>query len=428
MSNLIRKSVISFGALAVAFLFVILAIILTVSGVTSADNGKPSENGRLITIHDRSVEKVIITQAATIGDALKEAGISVDDKDMVEPAVTQKLVASDYQVNVYRSRPILVVDGSVRTKIITSFQTPAQIAQAAGIKLYDEDIAVLGLSDNIMSDGLGLRLTITRATPFNFTLYGKTQIVRTHGKTVGEMLSEKGIKLESNDKVVPAAETLLTEGLAVRVWREGKQTVTVDGVIAFDVDRIEDADQMVSYSAIKTAGEPGSRSVSYEITVRDGVEVGRIEIVSITTKQPKKQVEVVGVKGQYTTPSENENITWDFLKANGFNRVQAAGIMGNLMQEHRFNTTDTPGGLGIAQWVGSRRSELMSRSNYENIYVQLDFLMEELNESPSIMASLKSADSLTRAVQVFQNQFERCGICMEDQRVDYAQHILGSHS
>ncbi|MEI7689642.1 MAG: phage tail tip lysozyme [Candidatus Saccharibacteria bacterium] len=426
MSNLIRKSVISFGALAVAFLFVILAIILTVSGVTSADNGKPSENGRLITIHDRSVEKVIITQAATIGDALKEAGISVDDKDMVEPAVTQKLVASDYQVNVYRARPILVVDGSVRTKIITSFQTPAQIAQAAGIQLYDEDIAVLGLSDNIMSDGLGLRLTITRAVPFSFTLYGKTQTVRTHGKTVGEMLSEKGIKLEANDKVVPAAETPLTEGLAVRVWREGKQTVTVDEVIAFDVDRIEDADQMVSYSAIKTAGEPGSRSVSYEITVRDGIEVGRIEIASITTKQPKKQVEVVGVKGQYTTPTENENITWDYLRTAGFSRVQTAGIMGNLKQEHHFNTT----GDGLVQWTDARRDGLYSKPHPNNIYTQLDYLMEELNGSRAwIRDKIKSTDSLTRVVQVFQNDFEVCDPvwCMTNARMKFASDILASH-
>ena len=424
MSNLIRKPVISFGALAAALLFVIFAVIITVSSITKADNGKPIENGRLITIHDGSNEKVIVSQAETIGDAIREAGIVVDSRDTVEPAITQKLVASDYQVNIYRARPVIVVDGNSRTKIITSFQTPAQIAAAAGIKLYDEDIATVTRTDDVLTDGLGLKLTIDRATPFNFMLYGKTQIVRTHGQTVGDMLVEKGIRLESSDRVLPDTGVKLTADMVVRVWREGKQTITVDEAVAFDIDRIEDADQLASYKSIKTPGEPGSRSVSYEITIQDGVETGRIEIASIITKQPKTQTEVVGVKGQYTTPSENENIVWDYLRAAGFSKVQTAGIMGNLMQEHRFGTD----GDGLAQWTGGRKANLYSRAYPNNIYTQLDFLMEELSGGYSyVQNNIKSTNSLTEAVQIFQNQFERCGICMEGQRINYAQQILGSH-
>ena len=424
MSNLIRKSVISFGALAAALVFIVIAVIISVSNVTKADDGKPTEKGRLVTIHDRSIEKVVVSQSDTIGDAIKEAGIVIGDNDIVEPAVTQKLIASDYQVNIYRARPVIVIDGNTRIKITTPYQTAAQIAESVGIKLYDEDIATIDRADNVLADGLGLKLTIDRATPFNFTLYGKTQVVRTHGKTVGEMLTEKGIKLESNDKVSVSLDTKLTSDLEVRVWREGKQTITVDEEIAFEIDKVEDADQPVSYRLVKTAGELGSRSVSYEVTIQDGAEVARTEIASMTTKQPKKQVEVVGVRGQYTTPSENENITWDYLIGQGFSRVQAAGIMGNLMQEHRFRTD----GDGLAQWTGGRKARLYSRPFPDNIYTQLDFLMEELNGGYSyVQNNLKSTDSLTNAVQIFQNQFERCGICMEGQRIDYARDILASH-
>lgn len=296
MNKLFNKSAISFGALGGALLVVILAAFFIVSGVTHAGNEKPTGNGRILTIYDRGIEKTVISQASTIGDALKEAGIFIDTKDVVEPSLGQKMVASDYRVNIYRARPVMIVDGVTRTKIITAYQTPEQIAAEASIKLFDEDKATLSRVEDIIAEGAGLQLTITRATPFTFTLYGKVMAARTLSKTVGEMLTEKGIKLTTNDKVTPDVSTLITENLAIRVWREGKDVINVDEVINFDTDTIKDADQPVGYHIVRTAGEQGSRSVSYEITVQDGVEVSRSEIASITTKQPKKQIEVVGSK------------------------------------------------------------------------------------------------------------------------------------
>src|SRR3990167_9928557 len=37
-------------------------------------------------------------------------------------------------------------------------------------------------------------------------------------------------------------------------------------------------------------------------------------------------------------PQNNEDVVWNFLIAQGFTKVQTAGIMGNLKQEHQFRT------------------------------------------------------------------------------------------
>jgi uncharacterized protein YabE (DUF348 family) len=434
MNRLFNKSAISFSALGGAFLVVISAAFFIVSGVTHAGSEKPVGNGRILTIYDRGSEKKIISQAATIGDALKEANVSINEKDVIEPSLSQKMVASDYKVNIYRARPVIIIDGTTRTKIITAYQTPQQIAAEAGVKLFDEDRVSLDLSDDIITDGAGLRLTINRATSFTFTLYGKVMTARTFSKTVGEMLNEKGIKLTASDKILPEIGMPISEGLAIRVWREGKDVVNIDEAINFDTDTIEDIDQSVGYSAVRVAGENGNRSVSYEIAIQDGVEVGRKEIASIVTKQPKKQTMVIGVKGKYTTPTENENITWNYLRAAGFSRPQTAGIMGNLQQVHQFKTS----GDGLAQWAGSRKAKLYSKPSPNNIYTQLDFLMEELNgDYGYVQNNIKSTDSLSESVRIFQDQFERCDhgdsatgrpdYCMEDKRIFYAGNILASH-
>ena len=178
---------------------------------------------------------------------------------------------------------MIVIDGAIRTKITTAYQTATQIADVAGIKLYDEDSANLEQTDNVLTDGAGLKLVINRSVPIQFTLYGKLFNARTLGKTVGEMLNEKGIKLADSDSVSPDTNTKISEGLSVRVWREGKQVINVDEPVNFDISTVEDGDQLVGYKAIRTAGVIGQRNVSYEITIQDGIETSRVEINSMVT-------------------------------------------------------------------------------------------------------------------------------------------------
>lgn len=296
MNSFIRRSATPLGAIIASFLLLVVVIVSLIVGRANASNGLNSTGGRLLTIHDGDSQRVILTKAETIGNALIEANIEVDKNDAVEPAINEKLVASEYDVNIYRARPVVVIDGLTKSKIITPYQSAKQIATSAGITLYDEDIATLAKSEDIMSDGAGLILTITRATPFTLTLHGKTNEVRTQAKTVGEMLIEKGLTLGKEDKVSLNVSTILSSGIAVRIWREGSQTITVDELIDFEVQKIQDGDQYIGYSAVKTPGEQGSRSVTYEVTIQDGQEVGRTEIASITTLEPTKQVEVVGAK------------------------------------------------------------------------------------------------------------------------------------
>lgn len=423
MNISVRKNSALKGALITAASFLMLMIFLAIAGIVHAGNNATPKSGSLITIHDRGLEKVVLSESSTIGDAIKEAGIIVDKNDVVEPALSQKLVSSEYQVNIYRARPVLIEDGNVRQKVVTAFQTPEQIVSVAGISLYPEDKTNMSVVAD-PSDGVAMKLTVDRAVPFNFNLFGTTSVARTQGETVAEMLAEKNIKLSKDDRVEPGLDTKITSEMTVKVWREGQQTVTVDEPIDFQVQRVENGDMDMSYRAVTTAGVKGSRSVTYVVNIQNGQVVSKKEIASLTTKQPVTQVEVVGVRGQYTSPTENENIAWNFFIGQGYTRIQTAGIMGNLMQENKFRTN----GDGIAQWTGGRKAALYSLPYPNNIYTQLNFLQSELNGGYSrVNTALRSATTLTQAVEIFQNQFERCGICMEGNRIQYAQNILASH-
>jgi len=282
------------------FISVSLAILGLVGVFTASIITRPAaaanEGGRLISVHDRGKETVFLTQADTLADAFKEAGIEVDSHDAVEPAINDTLVASDYQVNIYRARPVTVIDGATRLKVVTPYQTAEQIIADVGISLYPEDTTSLTRSADIVTDGAGLKLTIDRATPLVLDLYGKKTEVRTQTATVGEMLKEKGITLTENDRASVDLATPIATGLEVRIWREGKHTINADEAVAFGVEKIKDADREVGYKAVQTAGVAGQRSVTYEVTIINGAEVARTEIASIVTQQPQTQVEIIGAK------------------------------------------------------------------------------------------------------------------------------------
>jgi len=331
----------------------ILAVVLFVFGgfILNQQANASNQSGRLITIHDRGQEKLILSEAKTIAEAIADAGITLDSKDAVEPALTEKLVASEYNVNIYRARPVIVVDGAMRQKVITPYQTSAQIVKDAGINLYPEDQMKLQRSNDIITDGAGLELAIDRATPMTLDLYGSKTEIRTQGETVGDMLREKGITLDTNDRASLDAETPVTPGIEVKVWREGKQTLTVEEAVPFETEKIQDADQEVGYRQIQTVGQTGKRNATYEIDIQNGVEVSRVEIASLVTIQPTRQVEIIGVK-QKTLPYTGGGTKTEWLAASSIPQSEWGYADYMVQKESGWNpnaVNKSSGACGLAQ-------------------------------------------------------------------------------
>lgn len=322
-----------------------VAALLVVATRLSAQSASPASDERLVTIYDQGVEQTIITRASTVKDALEQASIELDQPDAVEPALGEQLLDRNYQINVYRARPVLVVDGAKRERIMTAEQSPRQIVRDAGATLYDEDIATFDRIDSVMSDGgAGLKLSIDRATVFQFTLYGKPFEARTQAATVGAMLAEKGVTLGQNDGVSAPLEAPLVAGMSISVWRNGKQTVTIEENIAKPVEEVKDTARELGFREVKTAGVDGKKQVTYEIEMRDGVEVSRTAINSVTTLEPIKEVVVVGAKlPTPTNPTEAQAMGRQMMLAAGFGEDQWPCLYNLWREESGWTVTaDNP--------------------------------------------------------------------------------------
>ncbi len=256
-----------------------------------------AENERVITIYHDGVEQTVVTDATTVKDVLARVNVSLQKYDNVEPAVDTTLVAPSYNINVYRARPVTIVDGPSRYDVMTASTSSEEIIRSAKLALYPEDTTAMERINDFVAEGsVGLKLVIHRATPINLVLYGKQLSVRTQSQTVGDLLKEKNVVLGSQDGTNTPLNTAITANMTLTVWRNGVQTVAQDEDVPFSTRQIKDVDRPLGYKSVQTAGVLGKRSVTYEINTQDGREISRTEIQSVITAQPQEQVEVVGVK------------------------------------------------------------------------------------------------------------------------------------
>lgn len=139
--------------------------------------------------------------------------------------------------------------------------------------------------------------------------------------------------------------------------------------------------------------------------------------------------------------SNNEQTAFNYFVAKGLTKAQAAGIVGNLIQESSVNPNAVQygggPGRGIAQWsVGGRWDHgTDSVAHYASAHgvsrwalkTQLDFIWWELNNYGYGFSSLKAATNVTDATIAFEVHYEICGACAQSQRIAYAKQVLAAY-
>lgn len=137
--------------------------------------------------------------------------------------------------------------------------------------------------------------------------------------------------------------------------------------------------------------------------------------------------------------SSNEETAYKYFVGKGLKDFQAAGIVGNLMQESSVDPTAVQygggPGRGIAQWSVGGRWNADSGDNVVayasehgesewSLDLQLAFVWYELSTFSSYgLADLRASTNVTDATIAFQNDFEGCGTCDQSTRIAYAQNV-----
>lgn len=277
-----------------------IAFLLLVSGgvylFAKQTNRLPKDyNVNIVIISHDKKQQIVPSKEKTVGTLLGKLNIKLGEGDVVEPSTNTRIDQDQFRINIYRAVPVQVVDGAQKTFTFSAAKTPRSIAEQAGTQLYPEDLVETVPAENFLkTSAIGEQVIVDRATPVNVDLYGTPVVLRTHAKTIGDLIKEKDIKLVANDQIVPAPDTPITPGQQVAFIRTGSKTETLTEQIATPVQVINDPTLAFGTSAVRQQGTPGEQVVTYQVDLVNNVEKSRKVIQTVVTKNPVTQVEVRG--------------------------------------------------------------------------------------------------------------------------------------
>ena len=345
---------------------------------TTAEN--PSEKQEspdgthFISFFDGDERTNVRSDAPTVRDALVRANITLGEGDIVEPALDEPVASEDFNINIYRARDLIVLDGHHCIHAKTASTNPDDIVSDAGVKLLEADKVELVPYNNLLESGSIVAYRVVRAKVVHLNYYGQKIDKRTQAKTIADFLKEQEIdtNTEKNWVSVPL-NTKITDQISFAIQPQGKQTITVNEEVPFGETVTQDYDLAYGERQVTKAGEKGEKSVTYEVDMKDGVELSRVQLSEIITKQPVTQEVRVGMK--ISLPSGSHE---DWMAAAGISSSDYGYVNYIISHESGWRTNASNGRyFGLyqtkkstlesacgANWANDPVCQLRSATNY----------------------------------------------------------------
>ncbi len=242
-------------------------------------------------------------------DLLAQYGISLSRYDayQIRPPLATDPVDTRHRIVVQRAAKVILDQGATRPSSRTTFYTTAAtVGEAlleAGIRLYRADKVFPDPATPIFD---GMHIQVQLSLPISVRIDDHTMRTRTHRARVGEVLADLGITLNGQDYAVPPLDASLQEGLEIQVVRVTESVIVEQSSIPFEVVWQPDPDSEIDTQRLLQEGEPGVLERRIRLRYEDGRVVDRWVEGESVVLPPSNRVMGYGTKiivRQLSTPS-----------------------------------------------------------------------------------------------------------------------------
>lgn len=349
-----------------AGLLLVSGLVFSLLAFTHSTTFHPDTSYIAIISHDGGKETVP-TREPTVGALIKKLNIPLSTRDRVEPSLSTPIVQDNFRINIYRAVPVTIVDGNTVTNTFSAGATPRSVVAGAGMQLFSEDGVHSAPAINLVSEhSLGTRITIDRSVPITLNVYGALLQIRTHAKTVADLLKAHNVSLKSADTVIPAANTPISPNLQVFVNRKGTEIVTETQTIPAPQQIVTDNSLSFGTSATRQQGSNGTQVLTYQVNKVNGVEVSRTLLQTVVTVQPVPSIvargQAVSIPADKQAVMAQAGIAASDYKYVDYIASHEGGWCPTKIQGHHdcpayMSASDVPsyGGYGIFQATPGRK-------------------------------------------------------------------------
>ena len=263
----------------------IMALVVLCAGTVFAASGETY----IVDIYEGSQITRVETTLKDAYAVVEEAKIELSEQDKL---ILDKFTAgAQSEIVICRASKVRFIhaDGNIVDTVFAG--TVAELIESQGVVLSDKLVSSANVKAVVTNN---MEVVILNSYDLTINVDGETRQVKSTAKTVGDLLAEQGIVLDSDDEVVPTAENELSHNLTIDVLRVEYVTREVSEKIPFSKKTVKSASMTKGISKITTKGVDGAKTVVYKDKIVNG-EVAETSFVSETvTKNPVAQVTTVG--------------------------------------------------------------------------------------------------------------------------------------
>lgn len=272
---------------------------LAIGGATTAVAAQKSVT---VDVNGEPIE--LTTFAGNVDGALQAAGVEVGDQDLVYPAPSDALANGD-TVTVRTAKPVAVtIDGGEAQEFTTTAATVSDfLKELPGVGGASHTYA----EDEPVTDNMTIDLTSPKIVAIHDG--GKTTYTAVAAKTVSELLSTRGITVDSNDRVSPGLDTPLTGNMNITIDRVDVDERTSTEEFDLEPRYVEDENLAEGEEQVREKGEKGKRETtrrivtvngaveSDEVIKREETRKGRAAVIARGKKAPAAAASAPAVAG-----------------------------------------------------------------------------------------------------------------------------------
>lgn len=218
------------------------------------------------------------------------------------------------QMRLVRALPIVVHDGGLPYVIRTTAPTVGEALRQAEITIYLGDRVDPSLGSGVDT---GLRVTIQRSKPVSVEVDGRTMKTRTRGVTVGDALAEMRIGVSGKDRVEPSLDLPLYDGVKIAVTRLQEDVEVTEEIAPFETLFVADTNLPIDQQQVVNPGAEGITRTRYRVFYEDGQETTRTLEDTWVAQEPEERRIAYGQQiapQVFTTPEGTQITYWRKLR------------------------------------------------------------------------------------------------------------------
>lgn len=226
-------------------------------------------------------------------DLLAEAGLTLSEHDRltlnglpIDPSA-ELPYSPQVLLEVRQAQAVTLNENGLSQTLLSSAATLGQALWEAGIVLTAADRVSTPLETPLLAP---VEVEIERAVPVTITVDGGEISVPTAAATVRGALSEAGVSLHGMDYSQPGEDEPLPADRSVRVVRVREDIILQQQPIPFKSSFQPDPNTELDKRSIVTPGEFGVQVLRERVLYEDGVEVSRAQEDQWVAKEPRDQV------------------------------------------------------------------------------------------------------------------------------------------